>query len=42
VRVAKQDNVFPIITPGAAVADMCLGVATDNEQQADQNQEQKG
>jgi acetolactate synthase-1/2/3 large subunit len=26
VRVAKQDNVFPIITPGASVADMCLGV----------------
>jgi len=26
VRVAQQDNVFPIITPGASVADMCLGV----------------
>ncbi|MEZ5471089.1 MAG: biosynthetic-type acetolactate synthase large subunit [Marinicella sp.] len=25
VQVAQQDNVFPIITPGASVADMCLG-----------------
>ncbi len=25
VVVAQQDNVFPIITPGASVADMCLG-----------------
>ncbi|KAA3649943.1 MAG: biosynthetic-type acetolactate synthase large subunit [Proteobacteria bacterium] len=28
VMVAQQDNVFPIITPGASVADMCLGTNT--------------
>lgn len=29
VQVAQQDNVFPIITPGASVADMCLGDTGD-------------
>ncbi len=28
VMVAQQDNVFPIITPGASVAEMCLGEVT--------------
>lgn len=36
VRVAQQDNVFPIITPGASVADMCLGeTETTSEAEAE-------
>jgi acetolactate synthase-1/2/3 large subunit len=31
VMVAQQDNVFPIITPGASVADMCLGEARNTQ-----------
>ncbi len=33
VMVAQQDNVFPIITPGASVAEMCLGTANDNSEE---------
>ncbi|MGJ8663038.1 MAG: biosynthetic-type acetolactate synthase large subunit [Marinicella sp.] len=31
VMVAQQDNVFPIITPGSSVADMCLGNNKNNQ-----------
>ncbi|TDR20525.1 biosynthetic-type acetolactate synthase large subunit [Marinicella litoralis] len=34
VVVAQQDNVFPIITPGASVADMCLEASNSNQQEA--------
>ncbi len=37
VRVAQQDNVFPIITPGASVADMCLGEDQQSTEGADEN-----
>ena len=37
VMVAQQDNVFPIITPGASVADMCLGDANQTSTTAEVN-----